>query len=258
MFKFNPSSYVFSAAVLTILVQAAMQGGFLLTVLALLPAAGWFWFFCIFTGPNGKQQTIWPAALAASLGYLIAPTFVALGEASRFVFADLAGGDQLTWFVLRAGVIEELAKFSAVLVTLRMLPASARQDPRHTVFMALAAALGFAAYENFFHGLYLLEQSATKGTQLFLLGALIRVPLHPLYASIWGSALAVAFSAPGSGQRWLLPAALAFAMLAHGLWDTLAQHTESALAVLSLLALYVALWWMHHHRLRQLDTLEPA
>lgn len=257
MTTLNIHTYLLLAIALGLVLQTISNAGLALTILSILPAAGWLWFFCLYKRASPGKTTALPIALSAGTAYLLAPVFATAGDASGQFIAALAAGDQLTWFVLRAGVIEELAKLSAVIVVLRYVAPKAIRHPRDGMLMAAAAALGFATYENLFHGLHILQQGAAEATWLFLLGALVRVPLHPLYASIWGAALGLSAFAESARQRWLmLLMALSMAMFVHGLWDTLAQHTESPVAWLSLAACYAALWWTYLRRWRQVDTIQ--
>ncbi len=224
---------------------------------------GWFWGFlsvfvpvmwlCFFSlwrsgfalssyrAEPGLVASIVPIALCFAAAWLIAPIFVAIGESLNNFFGAVSQGSTLVYFTLRAGLIEELLKLTAVLGVIQYLSPGAIKHPTDGIVLACSAALGFSAYENIFHNLYLAELQ-TGTLKAFMLGALIRVPLHALYGSIWGAALGVSrFLAP-PGSYLVLVFGLVPSIFIHGLWDTLAQ-SQSNISVLLLTLLYVALWY---------------
>jgi RsiW-degrading membrane proteinase PrsW (M82 family) len=239
--------FIFGSAAF-FLVMKAVADGWLISTLSLIPTIGWLWFFLL------RKQEMQPTLvtnglLCLSAAYLVAPVFVTVGDAIRYPLLSLVGGDQLGWFVLRAGVIEEVAKFTAVYFVIRYIDPSALKHPVDGIWLAIAAALGFATYENFFHNVHLVQQTAGTGLQFFLLGALVRVPLHLLYASIWGAAFGLSkFMPAGRRRSFLLASGFGTAVFLHGFWDTIAQNMDNA-AVLFLLAIIYGFLWFGHVRL---------
>lgn len=255
MFYTNLRYFLFGSAAFFLVVQGFING-WLISTLAMIPTIGWLSFFFL-----RKQETQpilftnWLLCLSAA--YLLAPVFVTIGDAMRYPLLSLVGGDQLGWFVLRAGMIEELAKFTAVYFVIRYIDPTAVKHPVDGVWLAIAAALGFATYENFFHNVHLVQQTAGTGLQFFLLGALVRVPLHPLYASIWGAALGLSkFMPAGSRRNVLLATGLGSAMFLHGFWDTLAQQIDRAAVVMLLTVFYGFLWSGHLRLVSAIKTIK--
>ncbi len=180
-------------------------------------------------------------ALAGCVAWLIAPVFVFAGESLNDVFATIVDGNPLGYFVLRAGFIEELLKLTAVLIVIGYLCPSAIKRPADGLVLACAASLGFAAYENIFHNLHLVDLEGWERTKAFLLGSLVRVPLHALYGALWGSALGVFHFLSASKRYLVLLLGIGVSMFLHGLWDTLVQ-SQSVVAFVLVVLLYSTLW----------------
>lgn len=245
--------FVFTAA-LTMIVVSSAKVGWWFGLISLVVPICWLWTFSlrhtisgISTGNINQEQKStagadWQSVASCfAVAWLISPIFVYLGEALNKVFATVSGGDLLTYFILRAGAVEEILKLSAVVAVLRFLSPNAIRHPSDAMVLACAAALGFAAYENIFHNLYLADLQ-TGALKAFFLGAFIRVPLHPLYAAIWGASFGISRFIAGNWRLPILAAGLLTAMFFHGLWDTMAQ-SQSMLVFTLMLMLYAALWY---------------
>lgn len=247
---------VFAAASFLLLVNV-IKSGLLAGFLPLLAPLVWLWFFVLrhqiasaatvpsqttLLSPVVSRVEYGAVALAFCCAWLLAPVFVFLGEALNGLFAGISQGFPLTYYVLRAGLIEELLKFSAVLVVLKYLWPGAIRHPADGIVLAIAASLGFAAYENIYHNEYLfsLEDGVLK---TYLLGALIRVPLHALYGAVWGAALGLSRFVPASARGYLI-GGLSVSIFLHGLWDTMAQ-SNSALVFALLMLFFAGLWYSY-------------
>lgn len=236
---------VLTTALLCLAIDTYSAGGLSL-VLAILPVVAWFYFFCA-RKEERETSKVASSVICLAIAYAVSPIFVGLGDFLGEPIARLVNGDQLGWFVLRAGVIEELSKFFAVLILVRVVNHDAVRRPVDGMILGAAAGLGFALHENFFHNVYLLEQSTGTAFQFFLLGALVRVPLHCLYSSIWGAAFAVSHFMKGNARFGYPAVALVFTAFLHGLWDTTAQHSGAAAW---LLAIFFAGMWFMCYRLK--------
>jgi RsiW-degrading membrane proteinase PrsW (M82 family) len=221
------------------------SSGWLVTVLAIIPIIGWLWFFCVRKqSPNSSM--LMNVALCLSAAYLVTPAFVMFGDSIRYLLRDLVGGDMVAWYVLRAGAIEELAKFAGMYYIIRYVAPGAIKHPADSLVLAAAAALGFATYENFNHNLHLVQQTAGTGFVFFLLGALVRVPLHVLYSLMWGAAFGLSRFAPAGWRRTLLLAGgFGGAIFAHGLWDAVVQHADRIPVIIILVFFYAVLWFLY-------------
>lgn len=245
------------AALITIIVSSLSVGP-VYGVLAVAVPLVWLWFFCLRHGESrGTEppfQFIWPIILSFAAACLIAPAVVAVAELLNGAFAWLASGNTLAYFAMRAGLVEELLKLSAVLLVVRYLTPGAIHHPRDGVIFACSAALGFSAYENLYHNLYLVQLESGVA-QAFFLGAFVRVPLHALYACIWGAALGVSHFKSGVTAFCTVVLGLAPAVFLHGLWDTLAQSQGTTTGVL-LTLFYGAFWYCYWRTWKRCDAVQ--
>jgi RsiW-degrading membrane proteinase PrsW (M82 family) len=245
---------VLTAALLSLAIDTS-SAGLLSAVLAILPVVAWFYFFCA-RKENNQTSKVANSFVCLAIAYAVSPIFVGIGDFLGEPIARLVSGDQLGWFVLRAGVIEELAKFCAVFILARIVNPHAIRHPVDGMVLGAAAGLGFALHENFFHNVYLLEQSAGTAFQFFLLGALVRVPLHCLYSSIWGAAFAASRFMNGNARFGFPVVALVFTAFLHGLWDTTAQHSGAAAWLLTIF--FAGMWFMRYRLKLELSRIKPA
>ncbi|MBP9091226.1 PrsW family intramembrane metalloprotease [bacterium] len=260
--------YVVFGGVLVLIAFNLFKIGWFLGLLAVTVPLAWQWVFLwlnkskflspsslgLSTSESGSGHSqLMAIALCMSVAALVAPVFVYFGEALNDSFGAIAGGDLLTYFVLRAGVVEELLKFSAVLIVVKYLAPQSLTRPVDGIVLACAAALGFAVYENFYHNLYLLD--AQGGFKAFLLGTFIRVPIHALYGAIWGAAFGISRFLPVPQRYVVLCTGLASSMFVHGLWDTMAQSKTLFVFALMLL-LYGALWYGYTKLWSRVEAIE--
>ncbi len=255
--------YTVLAAALSIMVFGSSKLGWGLGFLSIAVPVAWLWYFSLrFSGfssaEDGASEPLpalyWTVTLCFAAAVLIAPAFVFTAELLNNGFAAAAAGNQLLYFVLRAGLVEELLKLTAVLIVLKYLAAGTVRHPKDGIVLACAAGLGFSAYENLYHNLYLV-QLESGAAQAFFLGALVRVPLHALYASIWGAALGVSRFMSASARYLVLTLGLVPAAFLHGLWDTLAQSQGTATGVM-LTLLYGAFWVSYWRTWRRCQAIE--
>jgi protease PrsW len=238
--------YLVIGFVVLLIAREAYRDGLLVGLLPLAAPLAWLMLFVLWR--RQPEPTSYMAiALALCCGWLFAPLYV-LGESLNDFFAYISGGSPLFYFVLRAGLVEELIKFFAVLVVLKWLLPEAVKHPLDGVVLACAAALGFATYENAYHNLYLFSLDS-GALQAFLLGALVRVPLHPLFSSLWGAALGLAVCMPVAQRYITIISGLAAAMFLHGLWDTMAQSQNGI--IFACMVLLYGLIWFGYARLRR-------
>ena len=277
--------YIVVCGALLLLATSSSAIGLWLGLLSLLVPIAWLYALLWLTGnavvplafsqssvvlPHTKPDLM-SIALCLCAAVLVAPVFVNLGEALNNVFGAMAGGnDLLTYFMLRVGVVEELLKFSAVVLVVLYLSPGAIRSPVDGIVLAWAASLGFAAYENTYHNLYIydlmtyaneggLSASAEHGSafQVFLLGSFVRVPLHALYGTIWGAAFGMSRFMAAPQRYAVLLLGLASTIFLHGLWDTLAQ-SKTVLVYALMVAIYASCWYgcfKLYHRVKAIELV---
>lgn len=256
---------VFGGALLLIAVNLFNIGLFL-GLLAVTVPLGWQWALLHLNKTNSlssfvqsenatdyNSAQLTTIALCMSVAVLVAPVFVFVGELLNDFFGVVADGNLLNYFILRAGVVEELLKFSAVLIVVKYLAPRSVVRPADGIVLGCAAALGFAVYENFFHNLFLLDDQG--GLQAFLLGTFIRVPIHALYGAIWGAAFGISRFLPWPQRYVVLGTGLASSMFVHGLWDTMAQ-SKSLFVLALMLLLYASLWYGYIKLWSRVDAIK--
>jgi RsiW-degrading membrane proteinase PrsW (M82 family) len=161
--------------------------------------------------------------------------------------------------VLAAPIIEESAKYLVVRLTVYK---DVRFDqPLDGIEYAAAAALGFASIENL---LYLLRSywRASQAQDLsnivspfgvvatvFVVRALLSVPGHALFSSMWGYTLGKTKFAPAHHHKHLNRSGLELAMVLHGLFNLLLLSGVTGL--LGVIILVPVMWHMLFHRIRE-------
>jgi len=204
-----------------------------------VPGLLWLWFFYTRDKyqPEPKRVVAWTFVLG---GIAAAPAVFGEGAAERiFPFSQqlvqavlfegrIPAGTVFVMCFLIVGPIEELCKFAAV----RFYAARHRafDEPMDGLIYSSAAALGFASVENV---LYIWGvESAGGGVALLTLRALLSVPGHVFFASIWGWALGRRLLEPR--RPWLVPGALVLSSVAHGAWDFTLIHPDARVLFLPL------------------------
>jgi RsiW-degrading membrane proteinase PrsW (M82 family) len=152
--------------------------------------------------------------------------------------------------IIVAPIVEELAKYLVVKKT--VYRSFSFNEPVDGVVYASAAALGFAAIENF--GYLWKGYSSADGTSspvesaayIFLLRAFLSVPGHALFSSAWGFALGWAKSLPSENQAQrtsIVRKGILIAILVHSLFNMLAQF-NSFLGLFSALGFLILMFFL--------------
>lgn len=179
----------------------------------------WSWmpglFWLIFVESHAPQRSSWLRILIA----FVAGGFSVLGVHAFHALVPLNLGSppgdpvfSLFYYVLVVGLVEELCKMSAVLLT--CWPRRDFREPWDGMACASTAALGFATVENFSYVM-------NYGDPSILLGRfLLSTVAHVAMSGIWGFALGLCKQ---SQSRWPLSAlvweGLLWSALGHGAYD---------------------------------------
>jgi RsiW-degrading membrane proteinase PrsW (M82 family) len=198
--------------------------------LATAPAMFWLWYFY-------RRDRYEPEPKL-----LIIRTFL-LGMLITIPVAFIEGIlpiSDLVLAVFAAPIIEELAKY---FVVRRTVYRSAEFDePMDGVVYAAAAALGFATLENI---VYVTTAYLTSPLEdvvvIYALRALLSVPGHALFSSMWGYALGRAKFDPNRGPFFIL-GGLVLAIAMHGVFNFFLY--SSPLLALGVFALILLVWWV--------------
>jgi protease PrsW len=208
-----------------------------LFILAVAPAVFWMWWFYrkdrFDPEPRGLVIKIFllgmlPVLPAGLLEILLLKMLPALTGESLVAIA-LSN-------MLVVGPIEEFGKYLVVKRWAVRHPAF--NEPLDGIVYAAAAALGFAALENFF---YLLD----NGAWLILIRGPLSTLDHVLFSALWGYALGMASvqTDPHEASK-LVRNGLIMSALGHGFSNTLllAAQSDSALVWSPLLAILFAIF----------------
>jgi RsiW-degrading membrane proteinase PrsW (M82 family) len=141
--------------------------------------------------------------------------------------------------VLAAPIIEEVAKF--LLVQQTVYHSREFDEPMDGLIYAASAALGFATLENIVYiSTVYLTSPLEEVLVVYALRALLSVPGHALFSSMWGYALGRAKFDPNRGSGFIL-AGLTLAIILHGVFNFF-LYSSPALA-LGVFALILFAWW---------------
>jgi RsiW-degrading membrane proteinase PrsW (M82 family) len=210
-----------------------------LLILAFAPGIFWLWYFYhrdryepeplswIFRMfLIGMAITLPVALIEAGVGLLFPEVFLA---------------------VVAAPVIEELSKYEVV----RRFVYNTIEfnEPIDGIIYATAVALGFATVENVSYVLMSYQQSLALAVDTGLFRAVLSVPGHALFSSMWGFALGQAKFSPPARRGVIIAQGLILAILFHGIFNFLLMD-NIGVAVL-ILAFVPAMWWLVNRRINQ-------
>jgi RsiW-degrading membrane proteinase PrsW (M82 family) len=202
---------------------------YVIAAVATAPAVFWLWFFY-------RRDRYEPEPKL-----LIIRTFI-LGLLITIPVAFIEGllpVSDLVLAVVGAPVIEEVAKYLVVRRT--VYPRPEFNEPMDGVVYAASAALGFATLENI---VYISSAYLTSPLEdvliIYALRAVLSVPGHALFSSMWGYALGRAKFDPAKGTGYIL-GGLALAILLHGVFNFF-LYSDPLLAA-GVFVLVLAAWW---------------
>lgn len=144
-----------------------------------------------------------------------------------------------------APVVEELCKFLAV----RQMVYKNREfdEPMDGIVYAASVALGFASLENLGYLVEALQSGVFIST--YILRAILSVPGHVLFSSMWGYTLGLSKFAPAKFRNKIILRGLIFSMLVHGIFNFFA--TISTIFAVGMLGFVFVLWKMVNQRIRR-------
>ncbi|NIS72464.1 MAG: PrsW family intramembrane metalloprotease [Proteobacteria bacterium] len=195
------------------------MGIFAVLALAFAPGIFWLWYFY-------RKDKLEPEPKL-----LFVRTFFLGMLAALFVVLLEVPFSGLLLIVIAAPIIEEYAKYFVVRRTIYKNVEF--DEPMDGMVYAAAAALGFASAENagYLIDAYLSPQEALVSSEpvsafgtvwtVFVLRALLSVPGHVLFSSMWGYALGWAKFKEAERGRRLIRSGLLLAIALHGLFNFL-------------------------------------
>ncbi len=161
-----------------------------------------------------------------------------------------------------APIVEELCKFAVVWFFVFRNPEF--DEPMDGIVYAVAAALGFASAEN---ALYVVGAYSdpsrfsphtgplTAAAAVFWLRALLSVPGHAVWSSMWGYALGWARFQDPARRRRIVSGGLGLAMLLHGAFNALLIGILPG--ALGLVVLVPLMWRLSNRRVARALAASP-
>lgn len=213
-----------------------------IVALGFAPGIIWVWYF--YREDRWKPE---PKKLIAKVflcGIIIALPVLFLE--SLFVFSEVLLA------VVAAPVIEELFKFFSVRFS--VYKNKEFNEPVDGIVYASAAALGFASIENTFYLLSFSNEGIITLTAFFIVRALLSVPAHALFSSMWGYALGVA-KYRVKNQRLIILSGLITAMVLHSLYNFLLSGL--LIGAVGMLIFIPLLWLFVHNKIKELLNKSP-
>jgi len=159
---------------------------------------------------------------------------------------------ELLLAVVAAPIIEELFKFVAVRFS--VYKNKEFNEPIDGIIYACTAALGFASIENTFYLFSFFNEGIIAFTAFFIVRALLSVPAHALFSSMWGYALGIAKYRVKS-KRLIILGGLITAMVLHSLYNFLL--TGLLIGAVGMLKFIPFLWLLVHKKIRELLNKSP-
>ena len=205
--------------------------GYLL-VLGFAPAVFWLWYFYVkdryAPEPRGWILRIFLLGMISTLPIALVEALVGAVVPSEAFLA-----------VVVAPVVEEVGKFLVVYWFVFRRPVF--DEPIDGIVYAVAAALGFAALENFVYLFAAYSETLALPLELSALRAVLSVPGHALMSSMWGYALGQSLVTPHPLARRLVYHGLLLAIFLHASFNFLVGAGAAGATVL-ILVLVPAMW----------------
>jgi RsiW-degrading membrane proteinase PrsW (M82 family) len=217
-----------------------------LIILTLAFAPGLFWLWYFFKRDKIEPEPLHQIRNCFFLGMAVVfPS--ALAEAPFSLVSSQAT------LVIGAPIVEELAKFLVVRYT--VFRTAEFDEPMDGVVYAAAVALGFASLEN----TYYLFAEYRHGPQSFALvtvfRAILSVPGHALWSSMWGYALGFAKFSDKKLRKRLIFEGLLLAMVMHAVFNFLCL--AGPVWPIGMLILVPLMWRMTSRRIEKALKASP-
>ncbi len=196
-------------------------------LLGFAPGLYWLWYF--YQRDRIEPEPLKLIFVSYFLGFLAVAFTIFVQLPFKWNFFTSA--------VVAAPIIEESFKFLVVWIFL--FRNKNFSEPMDGIVYASAVALGFASVEN---GLYLFrfsKQAIFLLPNTILIRALLSVPAHALFSSIWGHALGKFKFAKKKSIIFVIPALL-LAMVCHAAFNFFCR--ANIISAFGLLVLIAALW----------------
>jgi RsiW-degrading membrane proteinase PrsW (M82 family) len=220
-----------------------MVSPLLIIILGFAPGIFWVWYFY----REDKWEPEPKKLIAKVFLYGIIISLPVLLLEAPFLFSELLLA------IIAAPIIEELCKFLTVRYS--VYKNKEFSEPLDGIIYATAAALGFASIENTFYLFSFLNEGVVALTAFFIIRALLSVPGHALFSSMWGYALGVTKYLPEARRGHIVVSGLLTAIFFHALYNFLLSGL--VIGAVGMLIFIPLLWKLVHNRIRELINKPP-
>jgi RsiW-degrading membrane proteinase PrsW (M82 family) len=220
-----------------------MVSPLLIIILGFAPGIFWVWYFY----REDKWEPEPKKLIAKVFLYGIIISLPVLLLEAPFLFSELLLA------IIAAPIIEELCKFLTVRYS--VYKNKEFSEPLDGIIYATAAALGFASIENTFYLFSFLNEGVVALTAFFIIRALLSVPGHALFSSMWGYALGVTKYLPEARRGHIFVSGLLTAIFFHALYNFLLSGL--VIGAVGMLIFIPLLWKLVHNRIRELINKPP-
>lgn len=213
--------------------------GLALLLIAFAPGIFWLWYF-YHRDRYGPEPLIWIFRVFL-LGMLMTVPAALAENALSVVLSAIAIS------VIAAPVVEETLKFLVVRKTVYETPAF--NKPIDGIVYATTASLGFATLENLGYVLLSYQTSLPFALETGALRALLSVPAHALFSSMWGYALGHAKYRPSPERGLIILKGVLLAIVFHSVFNLLVYYDYIGMAIL-ILVLVPVMWWIVNREIK--------
>ena len=190
--------------------------------LSILPSMIWLLFFAFQDKHREKTSNILKIFLWGAIVAL--PVVVVENLAQKIVFAPFAAFalSSVAYAFIAIAFVEEFAKYSVV--RLRAMPYKFFDEPQDAMVYLIAAALGFAAIENFVYALNF-ATSIQEVLSISIFRGVTATFLHVIASGALGYFIALSLETP-SEKRKFFYTGLIVATLLHGIYNNFIINLE--------------------------------
>lgn len=212
--------------------------------LALAPAVFWLWYFY-------RRDKFEPEPKILVLKVFFWGMLVTFPIA---VIEGIPPINELVLAVIVAPIVEEVGKYLVVVKTVYRNPEF--NEPMDGIVYAASAALGFAAIENVLYITQVyLKSPLDEIVAVYVLRALLSVPGHALFSSIWGYVLGRGkFEAP-MWRVGLVTGGLVLAICLHGCFNLFL--IDAPVFAIGMLVLIPVLWVLLNRNITDAQRRSP-
>jgi len=209
-------------------------------ILGFAPGIFWAWYFY-------KRDRLEPEPKSTVIKLFFYGILIAIPVA---IIEQFIPFDRIFLIIIFAPIIEEFFKFIVVRITVYNYKEF--NEPMDGIIYATALALGFASIENV--GYIFSALKSGNLIQVTILRALLAVPGHALFSSMWGYALGLSKFTKKKSNR-IIYNGLILAMLLHAIYNFFAMGIP--FVGFGMIFFIIIIWKLLNKRINTLLNISP-